>query len=383
MLSWAKTPAQIMLARLIRRDSETLGRRRDAGSCMTGSLRRTTFANVHLGDPFFDSLKAQYKEFSDWFKKKATENVYVIDGPKGAIRGFLYLKREDDPIDDVTPPLPALPRLKVGTLKVEAKGTKIGERILKRIFDEAIDAEVEEIYVTVFDTHDRLIKLFERYGFKARGSKQTPNGTELVLVRSLTDHAGDSIKEFPLVRTKNARKYLLAIHPPWHTELFADSILKTEDPAIVKDVAHSNTIHKVYVSGLTLTRMAPGDMVIIYRTTDILGRAKYRSVATSLCVVEEVKRRSDFADADAFVAFAEPHSVFPEQELRDRFASGQKLYAVRMTYNAAFKKRIIRSTLLSGVGISEHPRWDLRELTNPQFQKILKLGGVNEALVID
>ena len=279
--------------------------------------------------------------------------------------------------------MPALPRLKVGTLKVEAKGTKIGERIIKRIFDEAIDAEVKEIYVTVFDTHERLIQLFERYGFKAEGSKETPNGTELVLVRSLTDHAGDPIREFPLVRTKGVRKFLLAIHPAWHTDLFADSILKTEDPAIVKDVAHSNTIHKVYVAGLPRTRMAPGDMVVTYRTTDIPGKAKYRSVATSLCVVEEVKRRSDFADADAFVAFAAPHSVFSEPELRDRFASGKRLYAVRMTYNAAFKKRIIRSTLMASVGISEQPRWDLRELTDPQFRKILKLGGVNEALAIN
>jgi hypothetical protein len=32
---------------------------------MSGSLRLTSFDQVNLDDPFFDSLKAQYKEFVD------------------------------------------------------------------------------------------------------------------------------------------------------------------------------------------------------------------------------------------------------------------------------------------------------------------------------
>jgi hypothetical protein len=128
---------------------------------MAKNLRLTKFTDVNLNDPFFDSLKNQYKEFSDWFTKKANEFVYVVDDENiGGIRGFLYLKIEEGKIGDVDPPLKPARRLKVGTLKIVAHGTKLGERVIKKIFDHAIQERVEEIYVTVFDTHESLIKLF-------------------------------------------------------------------------------------------------------------------------------------------------------------------------------------------------------------------------------
>ena len=36
-------------------------------------------------------------------------------------------------------------------------------------------------------------------------------------------------------------------------------------------------------------QMNRGDLIVIYRTSDKLGPADYRSVVTSVCVVEEVK----------------------------------------------------------------------------------------------
>ena len=32
------------------------------------NLQYKRFADVNLNDPFFDSLKASYREFSDWFR---------------------------------------------------------------------------------------------------------------------------------------------------------------------------------------------------------------------------------------------------------------------------------------------------------------------------
>lgn len=353
---------------------------------MPGSLRETTFTDVDLSDPFFDSLKAQYGEFPKWFEKKAVagEPVYVVDDDAtGALRGFVYLKREDDAISDVTPPLPAAARLKVGTLKVIAKGTKLGERIIKRIFDRAILEGVVEIYVTVFDTHQKLIELFERYGFQQRGVKETLNGVERVLVRSLAALSGDIIKDYPYVHTMGRNFYLLAVKPAWHTELFADSILTTEDPEIVQDVSHSNTIHKVYVGGVPLTRMKRGDIVVMYRTTDIPNRAKYRSVATSICVVEETRSRRDFPNAAAFVDYAQPHSVFSAEELEHKYNHDSRLFTVKLTYNIALSRRIIRQRLMDIVGISQQPKWDFRSITQDQFERIVELGNVGETLIVD
>ncbi len=45
---------------------------------MARQLKLTKFSELSLADPFFDSLKEGYKEFPDWFAKKANEDVYVV-----------------------------------------------------------------------------------------------------------------------------------------------------------------------------------------------------------------------------------------------------------------------------------------------------------------
>jgi hypothetical protein len=72
---------------------------------MGQTLRPTKFKDVDLEDKFFDSLKAQYAEFSAWFNRKANEPVYVVDDDAGGVRGFLYIKVETGEITDVQHPL--------------------------------------------------------------------------------------------------------------------------------------------------------------------------------------------------------------------------------------------------------------------------------------
>ena len=42
------------------------------------NLIYSKFSEIDLNDPFFDSLKDDYKEFSDWFKRKANDYAYVL-----------------------------------------------------------------------------------------------------------------------------------------------------------------------------------------------------------------------------------------------------------------------------------------------------------------
>ncbi|RJF70455.1 N-acetyltransferase [Rhodopseudomonas palustris] len=347
-------------------------------------LERISFDKIDPKDPFFDSLRADYEEFDSWFAKKAkvAEPAYTVKTSSGKLSGFVYLKKEVGQLDDVDPPRKAAARLKVGTLKIDAHGTKLGERVIKKIFDHAIDANVTEIYVTVFPQHKALIKLLERYGFAVSGVKTSKNGEELVLVRDMGVFVGDIVKDYPFVHVKDRKFFLLAVYPDYHTQLFPDSILRNEKSDILEDVSYTNTIHKIYIAKLALTRMKPGDVVVIYRTTDREGQARFRSVVTSVCVVEEVRSKKEFPDEKSFVRFALPHSVFTRDELRDFFKE-QRVYAVKMTYNAAFERRTIRGRLLDEVGIPEQPRWDLKPLTREQFDRIMELGEVNARLIVD
>jgi len=351
---------------------------------MARRLKLTKFKELSLADPFFDSLKQGYAEFPKWFAGKAEEDLYVVvDDNTDKLSGMIYLKQEIGPVEDVAPPLPHCTWLKVGTLKIAGRGTKLGERVIKKIFDTAIAMNADGIYVTVFELHNELITLFTRYGFVNKGTKTTDNGTEIVLVRSLTDFTGDRLKDYPFIHRNGRRAWLLAIYPAYHTKLLPDSILRGEPADIVQDVSHTNTIHKIYVAKLSLTRMSPGDIVIFYRTCDGKGKAYYRSVVTSVCVIEEVKSKKDFSNVEDFIKYAGPRSVFPENELRGYWSSWPRLYVAKMTYNVALGKRTTRGRLLDEGIISEHPRWDIRSLNTSQLNRILELGEVDPRLVID
>ncbi len=125
---------------------------------MSNLMRIEPFSAISLADEFFDSLKEDYPGFDRWFQKKADTGdvAYVTRDELGAIDGFLYLKSEVGVVDDVRPALPSAKRVKIGTFKIEQRGTKYGERFLKKAFDLAIRDNVEEIYVTVFAKHEGL-----------------------------------------------------------------------------------------------------------------------------------------------------------------------------------------------------------------------------------
>lgn len=350
---------------------------------MTRRLVLTKFRDLSPDDAFFDSLKESYREFPQWFASKLDEDVYAVIDDRAELSGMLYLKREDGPVVDVHPSLPSRKWLKVGTLKIIGRGTKLGERIIKKILDTAIGGDADAVYVTVFDIHNDLLALFHRYGFRIVGTKTTENGVENVLTRSLDDFKGHIVEDYPFIHTAGRQAWLLAIYPEYHSRLLPDSILNNESREIIRDVSHTNTIHKVYISGLSLTRMSRGDIVVFYRTTDKKGPAYFRSVVTSLCVVEEVRQKRDFVDVEDFLNYTRPRSVFTEPELRDKFTTMQRLSVAKLTYNAALGRRTTRGRLLDDAIVSEQPRWDLRPLSDHQLRQIIEMGNVNARIIID
>lgn len=348
------------------------------------NLEYLQFKDINLDDPFFSSLKDDYKEFSAWFSKKAEDNAYVFRGDSGGIDGFLYLKCEGGEVSDVEPPLPAASRIKVGTFKINPHGTRLGERFLKKIFDHAVDAGVDEIYVTAFDKHAKLIELFEQYGFVERARKTTPNGTELVLVRSLSDFGDDILSRYPTINVAGANIYLLSLYPRWHSRLLPDSILVSEDTRIVEDISHANSIHKVYLTNMRgVENLRRGDVLVIYRTSDQRGPARFRSVATSLCVVEEFRDIGSFCSREEFLAYCRPYSVFTEQELSELWQRKKYPKIIRFTYNIAFGRRPNRGRLIDEIGLSEDVYWGFMQLTPDQLKRIISLGEVNESIVVD
>ncbi|MCD9555685.1 N-acetyltransferase [Photobacterium carnosum] len=341
------------------------------------------FCDVNLDDPFFDSLKSGYIEFSDWFKRKSDEQALVLYSDARQIEGFLYCKFESGPGDDTVPLLPDTKHMKVGTFKFNPMGTRRGDRYLKKIFDYAFKKDVNDIYVTVFGKqHEYLVELFSKYGFEYYANKTTSNGVEHVLLRCLNKSQGDVNKDYPLVHTTGNRKFLLAIKPFYHTKLFPDSILNTESTNIVRDISHSNSIHKIYICSMKqVMEMQRGDIIVMYRMKDSNGPAEYTAVATSLCVVEKVHTLDQYRNEDEFVRECVKFSVFDEMELRCIYREKKYTYIINFTYNVALPKRPIRQKLADEVGLLREDRWGCLELSDTQFNKILTISDVNKKFI--
>lgn len=350
------------------------------------SVEMSYFGNVNLDDPFFDSFKDDYVRFSDWFKRKRDESAYICK-TGGNMVAFLYLKPEgcSESYHDISPVFRPKNRLKIGTFKVAQNGYKIGERFIKIIFDNAIRQRVDEIYVTIFRKtidHERLVSLLGNFGFYYHGVKTSESGEEDVFIREMTMKADtdNPAKTFPFISPK-ANVFLTSIYPEYHTSLFPDSILRTENPEdFIDQQPHRNAVRKVFISRSYERRLNPGDVIVFYRTG-----GRYKGVATTLGIVERVI--GDISSFEEFKNHCRKRSVFNDVELREQwdYCPTLRPFVVQFLYACSFQKRPNLDKLVSmGVveSFSSVPRGFGRISWN-QFRSILEGAELDENAIVN
>ena len=342
------------------------------------AVKKELFGNIDVTDPFFATFREAYTGFEDWFIKKSNEEAYVCRTDAGAILGFLYLKTEteEENYSDIAPMFRPKRRLKVGTFKVEASGFRLGERFIKIIFDNAIERNVEEIYVTLYMNRPELRMLYDllvRWGFYKYGIKKNCNGEEVVLIKKMTGYdISKSVKEnFPNIRY-NVQKFFLPIEAQYHTPLFPDSQLRTEGNFdYLGDKAHRYALQKVYISLSYKRDMRPGDLLVIYRKGTMAGRKAYESVVSTICVVDEV--RYNFSSKEDYLKYCENRTVFSPETLNQLWEKhSEKLLVVKFIFIKSLTKRITLGELWSSGIIPQYsgPR-PFDHISDADFDTIL------------
>lgn len=119
----------------------------------------------------------------------------------------------------------------------------------------------------------------------------------------------------------------------------------------------------------------------MYRTAENGRSAEHSAVATSICVVEEVSHQSQFISFDDFYNYANQYSVFNKSDLYYWYNRGE-CKAIKMTYNVALKKRIVRHDLIGTIGMDRNAYWGFFQITDEQFKKIVTYGHVNTNIII-
>lgn len=263
---------------------------------------------------------------------------------------------------------------------------KLGERFLKIVFDNALHFRVDEIYATIFPKRVeqiRLVNLLADFGFRHHGIKQSSSGKEDVYVRDFSGKASLTSPKmtYPFM-SKHARKFLVPIYPEYHTNLFPDSILRTESPLdFVENEPFRNAISKVYVSRSVNRDLRSGDIIVFYRTGGY-----YKSVVTTLGTVEgthtSIKDRQHFAD------LCRKRSVFSDKELKlqwDATLPMSRPFIADFLYSYSFPKRINLKRLIElGVihDVLSVPR-GFEEISDDSFRKIIEETDTDEAIIVD
>lgn len=247
--------------------------------------------NFDLSDDIFDSLKQEYKEFSDWWSKIANRDVYAYKSDEGRINALLIPKIEIDEVVDCTPSLSYKKVLKICLFKVadHAQGLKLGERLLRTAFDYAIANSVEDIYLTHFcKEKDYLVFLIEKFGFYKYGENSRGEG---IFIKRIVKAKQEDNKEHSILNRiyypsfcfdQQNKTHIVPIIPAYHKKLFPDYVPTTSQKSLFRDTSsEGNSIKKAYICNSNTTKIKPNDILLFYRTHDYMS-------LTTLGVVESV-----------------------------------------------------------------------------------------------
>ncbi len=272
--------------------------------------------SLHLQDQFFDSLRADYEGFDDWFRNAArtARYAFVVKGSEGNIAGLAIIKPDDDEL-----------RLggrvmKICTFKVaeQQKGNRYGELLLKSLFRHA-SATQDRLWITVFPRHRELIDLLESFGFTPHDKRHD----EQRLVKHLVPPPGaaDQMEALeyhvafgpPALKITEDQTFIVPIRPAYHWTLFPD--MPGDQMSLLPPRPHGNALRKAYLSRANLRTVKPGATLLFYRSRDMMA-------VTAVGVVEQVLISKD---ADAILHFVGTRTVYSATEVRDMTMGGEVL----------------------------------------------------------
>ncbi len=287
--------------------------------------------NIDENDPIFDSLREDYADFDGWLRtkvKREHRQSWIIEARDvDAYAGLCIVNEETDQrfADAKT--------LKICTFKIseEHSGLAYGELLLRTVFEYAHRNDYERLYVTVFPKHDDLVYFLEQFGFCRIGMNERGE-IEYTKPMGAPEDFGASgtaldyhIRYGPYAwRWDGNRAWVIPIQPRYHRILFPEA--EPQRPLLPGDRPSGNSIRKAYLCRASTRRIAPGDLLVFYRSGDmqaltVVGVAE--EVAASVC-------------PQHIAAFVGKRTVYQYSHIREMCVDGEVLailfrYAHRVT----------------------------------------------------
>lgn len=349
---------------------------------MTTKFQLKLLRDVDVQNVFFDSLRADYSGFGQWYQRKADSNerAYIYED-NNIIQAFLFLKfREVEEIDLQEKRLPAVPRIKISILKLDK--TIQDERIEEGTIGLALWAwqksDVDEVYIAIQEKEQPLIDLLLKFGFKLSGHKRDG---ECVYIKSKTNiDRSTQYTLYPYMDKNKARiGRVLPVYTRHHDMLFPYAKLsKTGQEA--EGLAAANGISKLHIAQpYHYLGYNSGEPMFIYRISDRIPK-KYNSAITSYCsIIDEnvVKLNGEYRHS--FYEYCDlvgNKTVYNESELQQSYKSNARNLIIINTVSNGFfgAGNTVNHDKLNKEGLWGNIHPYLLTYTYDQVEKLLSLG---------
>ncbi len=343
------------------------------------NIEELALYQIDVALPFFDSLREDYPEFDDWYKAKARDGrrAWVHPDCDGEIGAICIFNLETNPI--LTDDNQALPGevLKLCTFKVgeTVRGRRIGELFLKAAFRYAFDNQVEHIYLhTRPGKQDFLIDFCKDFGFSYFGDyredavyvKEHPREPPPEILSPIDYHR----KYFPhFIAGPSVGKYIVPIQPRYHKILFPDNQRQQFLFSAPGQVA-GNAIRQAYLSHARISGLAPGDILLFYRSRD-------QKAITTIGIIEQI---GDYEEINEIVQLVSKRTVYSHEEIENMATKKTKVILFRLTQHLA---EPIKSKWLQANHIINGNIQTIRRITDESFDEIIERGAIRNCFLPD
>ncbi|SRR5579875_219075 len=336
-----------------------------------------------LTDAFFDSIRASYSGFDDWFLEKCCRQgreAWIARDETGSLAAICIFKEQDpEPLTDDNRALPGK-SLKLCTFKVgpTIQGRKIGELFLKAAFRYARQRGSEHIFLTLKENQQpHLESLLADFGFEIYGRK----GDELVMAKKHPASPPVVAAFEPLQYNKlfwphlianpSVRKFIVPIQPGYHSQLFPDwehhGVQLKLNIATTASHTPGNAMKLAYLCHSNISTIRPGDILLFYRSHDF-------QEVTTIGIVETVGR---FTHAEEILKRVLKRTVYSATEINEMAQKSTLVLLFRLSLH--FPSPVTRKFLVAN-GVSGNIQ-SITQIDHSTFKKIAQEGAIEDCLL--
>ena len=335
--------------------------------------------NIEYNDTIFNSLKKDYLDFENWFRKcsKTQVKAWVIKKAENnhKLQSIcIYKEAKDEDYSSYNLPKKSL---KLATFKVDEsyRGKKLGELMLKQAFLYAVRNNYKSCWMTVFPKYEILIDFIKDFGFFEIGKTELGElifKKEFLKPQSLDLTGLDFyIKHSPFYDDReNIKKYIIPIKEKYHKMLFPEYEVLFPPKEIqlslfrmnyTKNEIPGNTIKKVYLCHSPIQQLKKGDLLFFYVSSPI---QEIRSIG----IIDFVLRSDDLKKVISYIG---KRSVYQFSEIKKM--TENKVLVIAFRFIKHIKQKVINLSTLRELNILSGPPQSIVSVNHySQLKKLLK-----------